>query len=197
MSRRSLLGGDPAGPCVVPRWESTRPKGGLVPQKPGDVCRCRGGCPAPGLERYGLFNIARRPRPCRTPKVSPLTPGTSCLLRTFTWTQSSEEKAPWGAELTPPEKAINRHISSVRIRIEHAIGGVKRYRMVKDNIRLLKDGIRDSVMETCCGVHNFLLRYRPWYYVTKRILKVSNDLDDHVLFQVLKVTHIPALTADA
>ena len=76
------------------------------------------------------------------------------------------KKKPRGGELTPPEKAINRCISSIRIRIEHAIGGVKRYRMVKDKIRLLKDGIRDTIMETCCGLHNFRLQYRPWHYAS-------------------------------
>jgi DDE superfamily endonuclease len=74
------------------------------------------------------------------------------------------KKKPRGGELTPPEKAHNRFISSIRIRIEHAIGGVKRYRIVKDKIRLLKDGIRDTIMETCCGLHNFRLQYRPWNY---------------------------------
>jgi hypothetical protein len=74
------------------------------------------------------------------------------------------KKKPRGGELTPPEKMANRAISSIRIRIEHAIGGVKRYRMVKDKIRLLRDRIRDTVMETCCGLHNFRLQYRPWNY---------------------------------
>jgi hypothetical protein len=74
------------------------------------------------------------------------------------------KKKPRGGELTPPEKATNRRISSIRIRIEHAIGGVKRSRIVKDKIRLLKDGIRDTVMETCCGLHNYRLQYRPWHY---------------------------------
>jgi hypothetical protein len=81
-------------------------------------------------------------------------------------TMIQPKKKPRGGELTPPEKAINRHISSIRIRIEHAIGGVKRYRIVKDKIRLLKDGIRDTVMETCCGLHNFRLQYRPWHYAS-------------------------------
>jgi hypothetical protein len=54
------------------------------------------------------------------------------------------QKTPRGGELTPPEQAMNRRISSSRIRSEHAIGGVKRYRIVKDKIRLLKDGIRDA-----------------------------------------------------
>jgi DDE superfamily endonuclease len=76
------------------------------------------------------------------------------------------KRTPRGGELTPPEKATNRRISSIRIRIEHAIGGVRRYRMVKDKIRLLTDGIRDTVMETCCGLHNFRLQYRPWHYAS-------------------------------
>ena len=46
------------------------------------------------------------------------------------------------------------------------MGGVKRDRIVKDKIHLLKDGIRDAVMETCCGLHNFHLQYRPWYYAS-------------------------------
>jgi DDE superfamily endonuclease len=74
------------------------------------------------------------------------------------------KKKPRRGELTPSEQATNRRISSIRVRIEHAIGGVKRYRIVKDKIRLLKDGIRDTIMETCCGLHNFRLQYRPWHY---------------------------------
>jgi hypothetical protein len=74
------------------------------------------------------------------------------------------KKKPRGGELTPPEKVTNRAISSIRIRIEHAIGGVKRSRIVKDKRRLLKDGIRDTIMATCGGRHNFRLQYRPWNY---------------------------------
>jgi hypothetical protein len=87
-----------------------------------------------------------------------------CLLAGVTIFQP--KKKPRGGELTPPEKATHRRISSISIRIAHAIGGVKRYRIVKDNIRLLKDGIRDMVMETCCGLHNFRLQYRPWHYAS-------------------------------
>jgi DDE superfamily endonuclease len=85
-----------------------------------------------------------------------------CTLDGMTMVQP--KKKPRGGELTPREKATNRSSSSIRIRIEHAIGGVKRYRMVKDQIRLLKDGIRDTLLDTCCGLHNFRLRYRPWNY---------------------------------
>jgi DDE superfamily endonuclease len=81
-------------------------------------------------------------------------------------TSVQPKNKPRGGELTPPEKAANRTISSIRIRIEHAIGGVKCYRIVKDKIRLLKAGIRDTIMETCCGLYNFRLQYRPWNYAT-------------------------------
>ena len=76
------------------------------------------------------------------------------------------KKKPPGGELTPSEKATNRHMSSSSIRIEHAIGGVKRDRIVKDKIRLLKDRVRDTVMETCRGLHNVCLQYRSWHYAS-------------------------------
>ena len=76
------------------------------------------------------------------------------------------KNTPPGGELTPPEQENNRRISSISMRIEHASGGVNRDRIVKDNIRLLKDGMRDSMMETCCGLHNFRLQYRPWHYAS-------------------------------
>ena len=74
------------------------------------------------------------------------------------------KKKPKGQELTVEEKAMNREISSIRIRVEHAIGGIKRYRIVKDKLRNSKKGFSDLVMETCCGLHNFRLNFRPWSY---------------------------------
>jgi hypothetical protein len=78
-------------------------------------------------------------------------------------------KKPRGKELTPEQKGSNRRISSLRIRVEHAIGGVKRYRIVKDQLRVRKDDFRDRVMETCCGLHNFRLNFRPWHYSTDSV----------------------------
>ena len=74
------------------------------------------------------------------------------------------KKKPRGKELTNEDKENNQQISQVRIRIEHAIGGVKRYRIVKDKLRNWRKGFRDQVMETCCGLHNFRLNFRPWHY---------------------------------
>lgn len=79
-------------------------------------------------------------------------------------TIAQPKKKPRGGELQPDEKAANRRIASVRMRIEHVIGSVKRCRIVKDKLRLWREHIRDQVMETCCGLHNFRLQYRPWSY---------------------------------
>ena len=72
------------------------------------------------------------------------------------------KKKPRGGELTDEEQAENRRISSIRVYIEHVISSVKRYRIVKDKFRQWREGIHDMVMETCCGLHNFRLRFRPW-----------------------------------
>jgi len=74
------------------------------------------------------------------------------------------KKKPKGSELTDMEKSVNRWHSSIRIRVEHAIGGIKRYRIVKDTIRNWKTGFRDDILVICCGLHNFRLRFRPWHY---------------------------------
>ena len=74
------------------------------------------------------------------------------------------KKKPRGGTLTDEEKEGNRRINSIRVRIEHTISGIKRCRIVKDKLRLWREYIHDMVMETCCGLHNFRLRYRPWTY---------------------------------
>lgn len=74
------------------------------------------------------------------------------------------KKKPRGGELGYADKVRNRLISSIRVRIEHTIGSVKRYRIVKDKSRNWKLGFRDLVFEICCGLHNFRLNFRPWHY---------------------------------
>lgn len=70
------------------------------------------------------------------------------------------KKKPRNGTLSEQEKEKNRCISSVRVHIEHVICSVKRYRMVKEKIHIYCMEFRDMVMETCCGIHNFRLRYQ-------------------------------------
>jgi hypothetical protein len=49
-----------------------------------------------------------------------------------------------------------------RLRIEHVNSSVKRCRIVKDRIRLWKQGVRDLMMELCCALLNLRVRLTPW-----------------------------------
>lgn len=64
-------------------------------------------------------------------------------------------KKPKGKELSAEQKADNRAISQERITIEHSIGGIKIFRIVKDCLRLRSEQMRDRVMEICTGLYNF------------------------------------------
>jgi len=70
------------------------------------------------------------------------------------------KKKPRGQELGAADKFLNQIISSVRIEVEHVIAGIKRCRIVKDVLRLTRDGISDLVMEIACGLHNLRVSCR-------------------------------------
>lgn len=65
-----------------------------------------------------------------------------------------------GEELTQIDKFLNKLISRVRIVVENVISGVKRCRIVKDELRLTKVNISDTVMEIACGLHNLRVTFR-------------------------------------
>jgi ABC-type Fe2+-enterobactin transport system substrate-binding protein len=71
-------------------------------------------------------------------------------------------KQPRGQLLTLDQQRINRSLNERRLRIEHVNSSIKRCRIAKDRLRLWKQGIRDRVMEICCGLHNFRVRLNPW-----------------------------------
>ncbi|MBF0648222.1 hypothetical protein IR083_23510, partial [Dysgonomonas sp. GY75] len=62
---------------------------------------------------------------------------------------------PKSKSLTDSQKEENRKISSFRILVEHAIGSVKKCRIVKERFRCRKFGFDDLVMLIACGLHNF------------------------------------------
>ena len=71
-------------------------------------------------------------------------------------------KKPRGQELTREQQRANQALNQRRLRIEHVNSSVKRCRIVKDRMRLWKEGVRDLVMELCCALHNFRVRLNPW-----------------------------------
>jgi hypothetical protein len=68
-------------------------------------------------------------------------------------------KKPKGKELTTEQKDQNRLISRQRIRVEHSIGGVKVFGIVRNIFRNMREGFDDMVMETACGLHNLRCDY--------------------------------------
>ena len=71
-------------------------------------------------------------------------------------------KKPRGEELTWEQQMANQALNQRRLRIEPVNSRVKRCRIVKDRIRLWKEGVRDLVMELCCALHNFRVRLNSW-----------------------------------
>ena len=67
------------------------------------------------------------------------------------------KKRSKGYLLTEADKQWNKLVSSTRIIVEHAIGGVKRYRILADIFRN-KNGLDDMFMEIGCGLWNLHLR---------------------------------------
>ncbi|MCE7988922.1 MAG: hypothetical protein DYG89_47820 [Caldilinea sp. CFX5] len=76
-------------------------------------------------------------------------------------------KKPKGCTLTPAQKAFNRQLAALRVRIKHVISSVKRCRIVKDICRQHVVGARDAVMEIACALHNFRLSLFPWQPLIK------------------------------
>jgi hypothetical protein len=69
-------------------------------------------------------------------------------------------KKPRGKPMPEETKESNRFISGIRVRVEHAIAGVKRCRIVKDVLRLKKAYFSDMVMAIACALHNFRTVFR-------------------------------------
>src|SRR3954462_11883701 len=100
------------------------------------------------------------------PNRTPYRPGADCCRISASWPSRSPR---WRSSCRRRNhQARNCHrrskepTHSRRLRIEHVNSSVKRCRVVKDRIRLWKQGVRDVVMEICCALHNFRVRLTPW-----------------------------------
>ena len=71
------------------------------------------------------------------------------------------EKKKKGLSLTTGQKDQNRNKSKKRVYIEHTIRGIKIYRIISERLRNLMFDFKDKVMETVCGLHNFIIEKRP------------------------------------
>lgn len=70
---------------------------------------------------------------------------------------SMPRKKPKGRTLCKTFKEQNRRKSRIRILVEHAIGGVKRFRIVADVFRNKQENVDDRAMVIACGLWNYHL----------------------------------------
>jgi hypothetical protein len=63
------------------------------------------------------------------------------------------------AQLSEEQKAANTALSRMRIFIEHAIGGMKRYNILVHTFRNRLEHFEDDVIGICAGLWNLVLSY--------------------------------------
>jgi hypothetical protein len=61
--------------------------------------------------------------------------------------------------LTDDQKAENKQVSSERIKVEHSIGGMKRYRILSERLRIHDCELYDQILCVCAGLWNFYLEH--------------------------------------
>ncbi len=61
--------------------------------------------------------------------------------------------------LSDVQKAAKKVLSQVRIFVEHAIGGMKRYNILVHSFRNRKDDFEDDAIGICAGLWNLVLSY--------------------------------------
>ena len=66
-------------------------------------------------------------------------------------------KKPKGQDLTEAQRAVNKEQAGERIVVEHAIGGLKRYRILSDRLRMHDLNAYDEILGVCAGLWNFCL----------------------------------------
>lgn len=78
-------------------------------------------------------------------------------------------KKPRKRELTTIQKWYNSYVASRRIVVEHAIRGIKRFRVIQHACRLKGYWVRDKIMNICTAVHNFRVKspLRKYEYKAK------------------------------
>jgi hypothetical protein len=62
-------------------------------------------------------------------------------------------------QLSDEQKVTNKAVSQVRIFVEHAIGGMKRYNILVHDFRNHKKNFEDDVIGICAGLWNLALSY--------------------------------------
>lgn len=62
--------------------------------------------------------------------------------------------------LTQEDKDYNRWMSKYRVKVEHIIGGVKIFRIVKEQYRGRMNNREDDIMLIACALHNLRIKIK-------------------------------------
>ncbi len=62
-------------------------------------------------------------------------------------------------KLTDFQKQSNKQKSQIRIAVEHAIAGMKRYKILIERFRNKSEQLADAVVEVCAGLWNYKLSF--------------------------------------
>ena len=62
-------------------------------------------------------------------------------------------------ELSAEQKQENKLLASERIYVEHAIGGMKRYRILSERLRVHDVELYNVILGVCAGLWNFYLTH--------------------------------------
>ena len=66
-------------------------------------------------------------------------------------------KKPRNGSLTKEQKLENKQLAKERIYVEHSIGGMKRYRILMERIRIHTVDLYNKIAAVCAGLWNFNL----------------------------------------
>ena len=68
-------------------------------------------------------------------------------------------KRPKNEDLNEQRKLENKQLASSRVKVEHAIGGLKRYRILMDRLRCKSTNTYSEMLGICAGLWNFRLKH--------------------------------------
>lgn len=109
---------------------------------------------------YRLFKEAFDPKTIPKQKALWLDKGFIGINRDYPEaTVVMPKRKPKSEPLSQQEKEQNKIISGIRMLSEHAIGGIKRLRIVADQFRNKTERFNDQVMYLACGLWNYQLQY--------------------------------------
>lgn len=69
-------------------------------------------------------------------------------------------KKPKGKKLNHVQKQLNKAMSKLRVRIEHAFAGVKRFKIMRDKIRIPCYSKRQCIVKIAVAIHNLRVSMR-------------------------------------